>query len=138
MTGRLMFAKKMGVEMNWKAGADDVKCFADKVESGAWKGRVLVGRAAHTRRVERADRPRFHRKGLMNSQARVDRVKDLYRVNFGTFPAHMESNAREYCESHGSAAWPMSASCPSGSSEVCSPMSGGSNAFPISTSGTAN
>ena len=39
----------------------------------------------------------------MNSQARVDRVKDLYRLNFGMFPAHMESNARDYCESYGSA-----------------------------------
>ena len=38
----------------------------------------------------------------MNSQARVDRVKDLYRSNFGLFPAHMESVARELCESYGS------------------------------------
>ena len=39
----------------------------------------------------------------MNSQARLDRVKDLYRSNFGMFPTHMESLAREYCESYGSA-----------------------------------
>ena len=47
--------------------------------------------------------PAPHRKGLMNSQARVDRVKDLYRLNFGMFPKHMESIARDYCESYGSA-----------------------------------
>ncbi len=40
----------------------------------------------------------------MNSQARLDRVKDLYRSNFGMFPTHMESLAREYCESYRSAA----------------------------------
>jgi hypothetical protein len=39
----------------------------------------------------------------MNSQARFDRVKDLYRLNFRMFPAHMESNARDYCECYGSA-----------------------------------
>jgi hypothetical protein len=54
--------------------------------------------------VECADRPRSHRKGLMNTQARVDRVKDLYRLNFGMFPTHMESIALDYCESYGSAA----------------------------------
>ena len=40
----------------------------------------------------------------MNLQARLDGVKDLYRSNFGMFPVHMESLAREYCESYGSVA----------------------------------
>lgn len=40
----------------------------------------------------------------MDSQARLDGVKDLYRSNFGMFPIHMEVLAREYCESYGSAA----------------------------------
>ncbi len=40
----------------------------------------------------------------MNSQARLDHVKDLYTSNFGMFPTHMESVAREYCESYDSAA----------------------------------
>ena len=35
----------------------------------------------------------------MNSQAHLDKVKDLYRLNFGMFPMHLESVAREYCES---------------------------------------
>lgn len=39
----------------------------------------------------------------MNSQARLDKVRDLYRLNFGMFPMHLESVAREYCESLGSA-----------------------------------
>jgi len=47
--------------------------------------------------------PAPHRKGLMNSQSRVDRVKDLYRLNFGLFPTHMESIARDYCDSYDSA-----------------------------------
>lgn len=47
--------------------------------------------------------PAPHRKGLMNSQARVDRVKNLYKLNFGMFPTHVESVARDYCESYGSA-----------------------------------
>jgi hypothetical protein len=41
------------MEMNWMAGAEDVKCFADKDESGAWKGRVLVGSGKDAERVER-------------------------------------------------------------------------------------
>ncbi len=40
----------------------------------------------------------------MNSHARLDKVKDLYKLNFGMFPMHLESVAREYCESLGSAA----------------------------------
>ena len=47
--------------------------------------------------------PAPYRKGLMNSQARIERVKDLYRLNFRMFPAHMESIARDFCESYGSA-----------------------------------
>jgi hypothetical protein len=48
-----LFAKEIDVEMNWMAGAEDVKCFADKDESGAWKGRVLVGSGKDAQRVER-------------------------------------------------------------------------------------
>ena len=39
----------------------------------------------------------------MDSPARVDLVKDLYRANFGLFPTHMESLAQALCESDGSA-----------------------------------
>lgn len=56
--------------------------------------------------VECADRPRSHRKGLTNLQARVDCVKDLYASNVGLFPTYMESVAREYCEAYGSIAMP--------------------------------
>ena len=41
------------MEKNWMAGTKDVKCFADKDESGAWKGRVLVGSGKEAQRVER-------------------------------------------------------------------------------------
>jgi len=41
------------MEMNWMAGAETVKCFADKDESGAWKGRVLIGSGEDEQRVER-------------------------------------------------------------------------------------
>jgi len=41
------------MEMNWMAGEEDVKCFADKDDNGAWKGRVLVGSGKDAQRVER-------------------------------------------------------------------------------------
>lgn len=152
------------MELNWMAGDEDVKCFADKDEDGARKGRVLVGSGKDAQRVERflgcdgvfpteeeavitatasalarmpaqaemqaaggrskrwqilASRPLKSgacsavsnarigpaptERAPMNSQARVDRVKDLYRLNVGMFPAHMESTVREYCDSYGSA-----------------------------------
>lgn len=40
----------------------------------------------------------------MNAHARLERVKDLYRLNFGLFPDRLESVALEQCESYGSAA----------------------------------
>lgn len=40
----------------------------------------------------------------MNAHARLERVKDLYRQNFGLFPDRLESVALEQCESYGSAA----------------------------------
>jgi hypothetical protein len=41
------------MEKNWMAGTEDVKCFADQDEAGAWKGRVLVGSGKDGQRVER-------------------------------------------------------------------------------------
>jgi hypothetical protein len=38
----------------------------------------------------------------LNSHSRLDKIRDLYRLNFGMFPMHLESVAREYCESLGS------------------------------------
>ena len=39
----------------------------------------------------------------MNFYARLDQVKDFYRLHIGLFPNHLESVALEYCESYGSA-----------------------------------
>lgn len=41
------------MEMNWMAGNENVKCFADKDESGARKRRVLVGSGKDDQQVER-------------------------------------------------------------------------------------
>jgi hypothetical protein len=41
------------MEMNWVAGVEDVKCFAEKDEGGAWKSRVLVGSVKDGKRDER-------------------------------------------------------------------------------------
>jgi hypothetical protein len=47
------YSREIDMERNWVAGAEDVKCFADKDESGTWKGRVLVGSGKDAQRVER-------------------------------------------------------------------------------------
>ena len=41
------------MERNRVAGAQDVKCFAEKTEKGSWKGRVLVGSGKDEQRDER-------------------------------------------------------------------------------------
>ena len=40
----------------------------------------------------------------LNPLTHIDRIKELYRLNIGVFPTHLESVALEYCISYESAA----------------------------------
>jgi hypothetical protein len=72
-----------------------------------WPARAMLAAcscgAAHTLPCRCVGRPPSRRKGSLNSHARLDRVRDFYRLNIGLFPNHLESVALEYCESYGSA-----------------------------------